>query len=133
MDVEEKLKSKYLYKLELFLIKIIPMIISGLYVLNTAFSYFHIDLPVFSYIGGTSLLSIIFLYLSSYVFRFCAWHRMFIHYITLNWVLDIIDYNIGIPISDRGLFLLYMIITGLFLFIILYLRYLTKNKTSITL
>ena len=122
-NVEEKLRSKLLYKVELYLIKIIPMIISGIYVLNTILSYFDIDVPVLSYIGGVSLLPLVFLYLSSYVFKFCLYHRMFLHYITLNWVLDIIDYNWGIPVSDKELFLLYMVITGVFLFIILYLKF----------
>ena len=122
-NVEEKLRSKLLYKVELYLIKIIPMIISEIYVLNTILSYFDIDVPALSYIGGVSLLPLVFLYLSSYVFKFCLYHRMFLHYITLNWVLDIIDYNWGIPVSDKELFLLYMVITGVFLFIILYLKF----------
>lgn len=124
MEIQEhSLRSKLLYKVELYLIKIIPMIISGIYVLNTILSYFDIDVPVLSYIGGVSLLPLAFLYLSSYVFKFCLYHRMFLHYITLNWVLDIIDYNWGIPVSDKELFLLYMVITGVFLFIILYLKF----------
>ena len=122
-NVEEKLRSKLLYKIELYLIKVIPMIISGIYVLNTILSYFDIDTPILSYIGGVSLLPLAFLYLSSYVFKFCLYHRMFLHYITLNWILDIVDYNWGIPVSDKELFLLYMVITGVFLFIILYLKF----------
>lgn len=121
MIVEERLKNKYLYKLELYLIKIIPMLMAGIYLLNTILSYFTIDIPVLSYISGTSLFNLIFLYLSSIVFKFCKYHRMFIHYITINWVLNIIDYYIRIPISNRDLFLRYMIIAGISLFIILYL------------
>lgn len=119
MAVEENL-SKSLYKIVLFLVKIIPMILSGIYLLNTILSYFYIDLPVFSYIGGTSLFMLLFMYASSIAFHFCFYHRMFLHYISLNWILNIIDYYVGIPLSNRSLFLLYMIITGIFLFIILY-------------
>ena len=121
MSVEESL-SKSLYRIELYLIKVIPMVLSGIAVLNTVLSYLYIDVPLLSYLGGVSVLTIIFLYISSYVFKFCAYHRMFIHYITVNWVLNIYDYYIGIPLSNKGLFLLYMIITGITLFIILYLR-----------
>ena len=121
-NAEEKLRSKCLYKIELYLIKVIPMIISLVFLLNTILSYFYIEVPLLSYIGGISLLPLLFLYISSYVFRFCLYHRLFLHYISLNWVLNIIDYYWGIPISDKGLFLLYMIITGVFLFFILYLH-----------
>ena len=130
MVAEENLKSKDLYKIELYSIKVIPIILAGLCLLNTVLSYFYIDLPILSYIGGLSLLPLLFLYISSYVFRFCTWHRLFLHYITINWILDIWDYYWGIPISDRGLFLLYIIISGLFLFLIFYYRkYDTIKKT----
>lgn len=104
------------------------MVLAILAVLNTTLSYFYIDLPVLSYIGGVSVLSLVFFYLASYAFKFCEYHRMFLHYITLNWVLNIIDYYWGIPISDKGMFLIYMVITGIFLFIILYLYLKTKKK-----
>ena len=115
--------NKVLYILERYLIKTIPMILSGIALLNTVLSYFYIDVPLLSYIGGVSILTLMFLYLSSYVFKFCTWHRMFIHYVALNWSLNIIDYYWGIPISNKGLFLLYLILTGIFLFLILWLKF----------
>ena len=120
ISAEEKLKSKHLYKIELYLIKIIPILLAGICVLNTALSYYDIDWPVLSYIGGISILPLLFLYISSYVFRFCTYHRLFLHYITVNWILDIVDYYWGISISDKEMFLLYWIITGIFLFLILW-------------
>ena len=129
MTVEESL-NKSLYKIELYLIKVIPMVLSGIALLNTVLSYLYIDVPLLSYLGGVSVLTIIFLYISSYVFKFCAYHRMFIHYITVNWVLNIYDYYIGIPLSNKGLFLLYMSITGITLFIILYYHVKSKENNS---
>ena len=122
MAVEESLRSKALYRAELYLIKIIPMIFAGLSLLNTILSYFCIDVPLISYLASVSLLTLLFMYLSSYVFRFCAYHRMFIHYTAINWILNIIDYYIGIPLTDRELLLLYLSITGGTLFLILYLK-----------
>jgi hypothetical protein len=80
------------------------------------------EVPLLSYIGGVSVLPLLFLYLSSYAFGFCSYHRMFLHYVSLNWVLNIYDYYIGIPLSDKELLLMYLIITGIFLFLILYLH-----------
>lgn len=124
-NAEEKLKSKVLYKLVLFSVKTIPVLISGIYVLNTILSYFRIDWEGFAYI--VQFLFIGFVYIASLTFKFCRYHRMFIHYITLTLILNIIDYHWGIPLSDRNLFLMYMIITGLFLFLILYFHMKTHH------
>lgn len=129
MAVEESL-NKALYKIQLYLLKVIPMVMAFICLLNTTLSYFDIDLPVLSYISSNSILTVIFLYISSYVFKFCEYHRMFIHYNTLMWVLNIYDMYIGVPISDRSIFSIYLIITGIFMFIILYLY--VKSHRKIT-
>ena len=110
-----------LHNLEIKTIKVIPMFLALVAVANTTLSYFDIDWPILSYIGGVSILPLIFLYLSSYAFQFCEYHRMFLHYVTLTWILNIIDYYWGIPVSDKNMFLIYMVITGVFLFIVLYM------------
>lgn len=128
MAVEESLRSKTLYKIEIGLLKIIPMVLAGIYLSNTILSYFlNIDLIILSYIGGISLLPLIFLYLSSYVFRFCIYHRVFLHYITINELILILDTHIGLPISDLEYFCLQMSIFGISLFLFLYL-YVKSNK-----
>ena len=65
----ENLRSKLLYKIELRLLKIIPMILAFTALLNSILSYFNIDLYILSYIGGISIFTMVFLYLSSYVFK----------------------------------------------------------------
>ena len=123
----ENLKSKTLYKIELGLLKVIPMILALTALLNSILSYFGIDLYILSYIGGVSIFTMLFLYLSSYVFKFCEYHRMFLHYIVSTWIINIIDYYVGIPISDLEYLCLQMIIAGISLFIILYL-YVRRHK-----
>ena len=120
MDAEGNL-NKVLYKILLCSVKVIPMIISGIYLLNTVLSYCNIDLPLFSYI--VQFLFIGFFYTASYVFKFCAWHRMFIHYILLILILNIIDYHIGIPLSDRDILASYLIISVVFLIITVILKF----------
>ena len=118
-----------LHSIVLKLLKIIPMLLALTALLNTLLSYFYMEVPLLSYIGGVSVLPLLFLYLSSYAFGFCSYHRMFLHYVLINWVLNIYDYYIGIPLSDKELLMLYLIITGVFLFIILYLHQKSlKNK-----
>ena len=118
--MEEGLRSKYLYRIELYLIKVIPMLVAFTQVLNTILSYFYIDATFTGYVIMYLLMG--FLYISSYVFRFCSYHRMFLHYITINLTLNIIDYYYTIPVSDKGIFIMYLSLAGIFLFIILYLK-----------
>ena len=118
-----------LHSIVLKLLKIIPMLLALTALLNTLLSYFYVEVPLLSYIGGVSILPLLFLYLSSYAFGFCSYHRMFLHFVLINWVLNIYDYYIGIPLSDKELLMFYLIITGVFLFIILYLHQKSlKNK-----
>ena len=122
MAQEESL-NKTLYKIELYLIKVIPMLLAGITLLNTILSYIGLDTPILSYIGGVSFLTLGFLYLTSYVFKFCSWHRMFLHYTLVINVLNTYDYYIGIPVSDYSLFRIHVVITGVCLLLTAYLKF----------
>ena len=66
MAVEENL-NKSMYKLLILMLKYIPMLISLVYVLNTALSYFYIDIPVLSNLAGMSILP--YAYLITYIYN----------------------------------------------------------------
>lgn len=99
------------------------MIMAMICLVNTTLFYLNIDLPTLSYIGGVSMLTLFFLYLSSYVFKFCEYHRMFLHYIVTVNVISYIDMEYGIPLSDFNLWVLYTSIAVLFMFLIIYLKF----------
>ena len=82
--------------------------------------FFGIKSYIISMVGGISILPLAFLYLASYVFQFCIYHRMFLHYILANNILVWFDYWFGLPISDRALFMVHILLVGVFLFLILY-------------
>lgn len=111
--------DKYLYKIELYVLKIIPMLLALCSFLNTTLFYFGINLPILTYIGGVSFLTLGFLYLSSYVFKFCGYHRMFLHYILVVNVISYIDMEFNIPISNFNLLIVYAIIAFISMIIIL--------------
>lgn len=121
MAVVVKSKSKYLYKIVLLLIKFIPAAMSVIALLNTILSYFYYETIFLSYISGASLFMLILMYAQSIAFRFCRWHRLLIHYVTLNWLLNIIDCYIGIPLDNRDLFLMYMVFTGIAIVLLVYI------------
>ena len=97
------------------------MLISFIYALNTFAAFVGIDIPAANNIAGMSLLTWIFVYIATIVFKFCIYHRMFLYYSLIVDIINIIDYYIGIPISDFQLLMLHSIITGISLFIILFL------------
>lgn len=123
MIKEVKSVNKRLYKLELYSAKVVPMLMAGIILANTVLSYVGTQLVCLSYIGGISLLVLIRFYITSYTYRFCSYHRMFLHYILVSNSVALYDYHVGIPLSDVNLFALNMIIAGVSLFIILYLKF----------
>ena len=112
--------EKSLHKILRLFIKYMPMIISLAYLLNTLSAFYNIDIPVLSLLFGVSLLPLIFMYLCSVIFKFCLYHRVFLHYILINDILNIIDYYYKLPINDCVFISLYLIITCITLFIALY-------------
>ena len=119
MDVEESL-SRVLYKAVIVAIKVIPILIATLFLLRSILTCMDIDVTWLSYICGMSLIPLLFMYLVSYAFKFCSYHRMFLHYIVVNDAINYIDYYIGIPLQYHELLKLHIIIAGTFLLIILY-------------
>ena len=125
MVVVEKLRRSNLHKLLLLVLKYIPMVIALCYMLNTM-----LYIEPLSNIAGVSLLTWIFLYLASVVFEFCSYHRMFLWYILIDDVLNIVDYYWSIPISTDNLIRIHNILAVITLFIVLVL-YAKSNKVII--
>ena len=126
MAEAEKSVNKSAYKMLLIVIKIIPMLLALCAALNMFFDFFGIDSRLLSYIGGISFLPLLLLYLISIVFRYCRYHRMFLHYILVTNILAYLDYSVGLPIADKSLFMLHLIVLCIFLFLVLY--YYRKEK-----
>ena len=120
--MEEKL-NKHNVKMLVLATKIIPMIIAAIHFLNTTVSFFYGNDIFLNYIGGISLLPILYLYLTSYTFKLCEYHRMYLHYVVITNIINIYDYYIGIPISDIGMFIIIMMLTIITMFIIIYLKF----------
>ena len=119
-----------MYKLELLSVKYIPIIIALVVLINAILSYFNIYWDIFNYIAGTSFLTLIPMYISSYAYKFCGYHRMFIHYILTHKIVLTVDLYIGIPVSDLTFLGINLIVAGVFMFIILYLHQKCKNDRA---
>ena len=119
MDAEESL-SRVLYKAVIVAIKIIPILIATLFLVRSILSCVDVDVTWLSYLCGMSLIPLLFMYLVSYAFKFCTYHRMFLHYIVVNDAINYIDYYIDIPLQYHELLRLHIIIAGIFLLLVIY-------------
>lgn len=122
--MEQKLNINK-YKAFLIILKSIPIIWALFILLSTILRCFWIKTYIFNVLCGVSILPIIFIYIASYVFQFCEYHRMFIHYIVV--VSSFRLYDMFNPIESINLFITLMIITFIFMIITLY-KYLKDKK-----
>lgn len=97
------------------------------YLLNTQIFLMNTILQVIIHLIGLVIAPISFMYISSYVFQFCNYHRMFIHYITLSELIDVIDYYFNIPLSDIIMSKIRLIV-GIVFLIIAIIMYIKKRK-----
>lgn len=97
------------------------MILAGLAFANTLCAYFGIDTEWMHYVGGTSILTLTFLYMASYVFKFCEYHRMFLHYIIVCNVISTIDVYYGLPVGDEQFIMLHLFLMFITMVIVLIL------------
>lgn len=123
--MEEKL-SKKMVKNFVLATKVLPMIIAAIHFLNMTISFLYGNDILLNYIGGISLLPILYLYLASYTFKLCEYYRMYLHYTVIINIINIYDYYVGIPISDIEMFILGAILTVILMFIVIYLKFFKK-------
>ena len=134
LTAEVKLRSKFWYKLFLIIIKYYPSICIISEIGYSLCEYLKIDGILFTFLGGCTLISLLFLYIASYVFRFCYLYRLSLHSTLLVNVLAMYDSFIGIPISDLNILRIYLIILliGLLSFIKFKVKDARHNKKSIS-
>lgn len=107
------------------------MVLALCHLLNCIFGYFGWNNIILGYISGISILTIAYLYFISYLIKLCEYYRMFFHYCVIIDVINIYDYYIGIPISDKSLIFLYIGITIILMFIIIYMKFFMPWKQNI--
>lgn len=125
----ESSRNKILYKIEIYLLKILPALIACIYLINIFLSYFCIEIKALNYLGHLSIIPMIFIFISSYVFKFCEYHRVPLYYIIVNNTISVIDLYIGIPVTNYELLMIHSLIAGLSIIIIIVL-YVKSNKKS---
>lgn len=117
--MEEKLSLK-LVKIFRIYLKIIPILLLILNATNCVISYFGYEFKLIAHSFVFLLIS--FIYIASYVLRFCEYHRIGLHYTVVIYLINCYDYYVGIPTSDFEMLMIYSIITFIAIIIAIYLK-----------
>lgn len=127
--MEGKLKkdvNKTLYKFLLLILKIIPFLLAINETLFTILNYYEVECYSLNFFGGFSVLFILQLYIMSYLFHYCSWHRVPLHYVVLVNIIALYDTFVKIPLSDLQMLRMYMSLAGISLILIVYLKFKRK-------
>lgn len=98
--------TKELYKIDLFLLKLLPMIMAFSYMIAQYAALLNIGsgiilvLQIVTHYLGLLMAPMMFMLISSKVFQFCNYHRMFIYYILVIQLMNITNWYFKIPISN---------------------------------
>ena len=76
---------------------------------------------------GLVLAPLLFMYLSSHVFKFCSYHRLFIYYVGAMELLNVVDWYTFIPLTNSITTIVHSIINWLLILGIL-THYILKRK-----
>lgn len=101
-------------------VKYIPTIqLVGMLINNTLCKYNinNIITELCDILIGNSIANIAMLYICSYTFGFCKWHRYIIMANLVNVIIATIDKVFVIPITDMELLCSYYVIAGIFIII----------------
>lgn len=93
--------------------QILPLILSIIIIVHSII-YFLLEeeLRVFSLIGGSSILAILYLWIASWCFRFCFYQKIFLYYLSIIQVLNMIDEYYTLPINTYNYYMVSYITFG---------------------
>lgn len=123
--------NKYLYKVFLIVTKYTPITLSLLFVINLFCNYYKVSMPILSYLGGASFIFLALLYLMSWVFQFCHLYRIPLYYITIGNIIGLLNYGFDYPVRAVVMARIYCILTGVMIFIYIWLVYKNRNKPKV--
>lgn len=104
------------HKSFLLLTKYIPHLMAFMYFLYTILGFCGIDSYIISYISSMSLLPLCYIFVNSFIFRYCYVHRLPLYYIILNDGVTILDNYKHIQITDFQLVIYHILLFGIIMF-----------------
>lgn len=115
-EAEQLRRAKLKYKSFLTILKYLPHISAFMYVLYTLLQFAGIDPIILGYLLDYSFFTWLYLYLASFIFRYCYVHRLPLYYIASNEILTIVDYYWNIQVDDFKLLLIHLLLIAILIY-----------------
>ena len=121
-----------LHKVMILILKFIPIVLSLIYLLGTICSIFGKDTVILSYFGFVSILPGMFILLSSFVFKFCIWHRLPLYFILVDNISNWFIWTFYGSIQISTFVWLTLLLAGIFVILGIYFKYRYDKQTKLT-
>ena len=125
------LRNKNVYKIFLSLIKYVPTLLAILQIVSLCLSYAGITSFLVTCLSGTSIVFLILLYLIAEVFRFCGLYKISLNYVSIVTLLTILDWYFKFPLDVADRYLMYALITGVFIVTWIIYWYTHRNNPKV--
>lgn len=120
------MKRLFVLSIKLFpIIQMIGMLVNSI---NYCFIGSIAITDILDFSIGNSLITTFLLYVCSYTFGFCKWHRLLITANLINISISTIDSLFTLPINNFNLLVIYNIIWSIFIILALYNKFVYKNE-----
>lgn len=112
--------DKRRHKLLIFVLKILPAIMASSYVIEMISIFLGFGTQVLVNFIGMIVAPILFMYLASYVFKFCEYHRIFIHYVLILEILTTIKWYYPIIVTSQLVLNISFFLSGLLMLCVVF-------------
>jgi hypothetical protein len=112
--------DKRKHKLLIFTLKILPAIMADSYVIEMISIFLGFGTQVLVNFIGMIVAPILFMYLASYVFKFCEYHRIFIHYILILEILTTIKWYYPVIVTSQLVLNVSFFLSGLLMLCVVF-------------
>ena len=127
----DTLRNKNVYKIFLSLIKYVPTLLAILQIISLFLSYLGITSFLVTCLSGTSVVFLVLLYLIAEVFRFCGLYKISLNYVSSVTLLTILDWYFKFPLDTADRYLMYALITGVFIITWIVYWYTHRNNPKV--
>ena len=112
--------DKRKHKLLIFVLKILPAIMAGSYVIEMISIFLGFGAQVLVNFIGMIVAPILFMYLASYVFKFCEYHRIFIHYVLILEILTTVKWYYPVIVTSQMVLNISFFLSGLLMLCVVF-------------
>ena len=119
--------AKLSKKLLLIVVKYGSWLIGLLSFIEIVLSCFGIQSALLTFVSGSPVIPILTLIAFSIFLGFCIWHRLPLYYALTANVINLIDYYVGIPITNKWMLILYLLLVGVFIIVGCFI----KNRNNV--